>query len=101
MEIKRAAQAHQFDRGIAKVLLHFGALFFVQIHLDVVGVTGAQFDALKSGLGAVLYDGGEVPVFGDIVGDDAELHFGRTKNEAGWLGRFSSENWQTACGAQC
>ena len=75
--IKRAAQAEQFHFGIREALLHLGPLFPGEVYLNFVRVRRAQFDALEPGCLAVLDDRGDIPVRRQVVGDQAQVHFGR------------------------
>lgn len=74
--IEGRAQAHEFDRGILELVLDFFALGGGEGDFDSVGVSGAQFDPLETGLRAIPDDGGDVPILGEVVGDEAELDGG-------------------------
>ncbi len=72
--IKDAAEAHQLDAGVLKFFLNGVALGFAEVDLDLVRVGGAEFDSLKLGLLAVLDDRVDVPIRGELVGDEPEFH---------------------------
>ena len=74
--IEDAAQAHQLHLGVGKTLPDVLALFLGQVHLDLVGVRGAQLDAFELRRLAVLDDGGYVPIGRQVVGDQSQMHGG-------------------------
>ena len=71
-----APEAGQCDRRIFEPLAHVIALGLRQAHLDLVGVRRPQLDALVAQLLEPREDRGQVPVLGDVVGDDPELSHG-------------------------
>jgi len=62
-------------RGILEPLADLVALGPGEVDLDLVSMPGAQLDA---GIAELLEPGknrGEIPVLGDVVGDDTELGY--------------------------
>ena len=66
------------DDGILESTPNLLALGLGQVDLDLVRMTGSQLDSLVAEGVQLLEDGGEVPILGDIVGDDPELRHGRS-----------------------
>ena len=94
MIIERAAQAYQLHLGIPEPLGNILPLRLAQRDLDTVCVRGAQLDAFKQGFFAVLDDGRDVPVFGEVVGDGAQADLRWFGEGGGW---FSGGKGGLAC----
>ena len=57
-----------------------------KVDLDLVGVAGAEFHPLELRLFTVLDKGRDVPILGQVVGDQAQMHLRWPDKEADGLG---------------
>ena len=79
--LERASQPGEVHGRVFKSLADRVALGLGQIDFDLVGVRRPQLDAGVSELFESGQDRGEVPILGDVVGDDSELRHGYRPRE--------------------
>ena len=101
--IESAAQAKQFHFRILEALFHFRALLLGEVDLDLVRVGGAQLHAFELRRFAVLDDRGDIPIRGQVVGHQPQVHFGRTGKLRGGSALRSGVEGQCAnrCQRRC
>jgi hypothetical protein len=73
VELAHAAAPPEHDARVRELLLHLFALVGAEARFDTVLVRGAALDGRDPDLFAHLQNGGQVPVRGHVVGDEAEF----------------------------
>src|SRR2546422_337236 len=95
MELEGASQARKGDRRVLKACADLLPLIGAERDFHPVSMGGPQLDRLKLCFSSVLDDGIDIPVFGQVVGHQAELQGRklalRRLARKGWLCRRGLE----------